>query len=51
MISKVMLKDHLEIGGEHPLADATEDSLATPDVGTDTPEDRANQETDILLMG
>ena len=51
MISKVILKDHLEARGEWAFADATQDLPATPDVGAKAPEYRANQESDILLVG
>ena len=51
MISKVILKDHLQVRGEWAFVGATQDSPATPDVRAKAPEYRANQETDILLVG
>ena len=33
------------------FTDATQDSPATPDVGAKAPEYRANQESDVLLVG
>lgn len=52
-ISKVILKDHLKIDPyeyTRSLAGAGRDPLATPNVRANTPEDRTNQETDILLV-
>ena len=48
-----MLKDHLKIDPyeyKRSLAGAGRDPLATPDIRANTPEDRTNQETDILLV-
>ena len=53
-ISKVILKDHLKIDlyeyTRSALAGAGRDPLATPDIRANAPEDRTNQETDILSV-